>query len=54
MLLSVVGGICLGIGCMVGREYFDRSVHDVRDLRDGLDLSVLGEVTHITSAGAPA
>lgn len=54
MLLSVVAGICLGCASLVGREYFDRSIHDVRDLRDELDVSVLGEVTHITSAGVTA
>ncbi|HEY2150347.1 MAG TPA: Wzz/FepE/Etk N-terminal domain-containing protein [Vicinamibacterales bacterium] len=50
MLLSIVAGICLGGVSMLGREYFDRSVHDVRDLRDELDLSVLGTVTRIKAA----
>jgi capsular polysaccharide biosynthesis protein len=54
MLLSIVGGLFLGIGSMLGREYFDRSIHDVRHLRDEFDLSVLGEVTHIRPAGAGA
>ncbi len=50
MLFSIVAGICLGGALMLGREYFDRSIHDVRELRDGLDLAVLGEVGHITPA----
>ena len=29
------------------REYLDRSVHDVRDLKDEFDLPVLGEVARI-------
>jgi uncharacterized protein involved in exopolysaccharide biosynthesis len=50
MLFSIVAGICIGGVLMLGREYFDRSIHDVRELRDGLDLAVLGEVSHITAA----
>jgi len=52
MLLSIVAGLVLGVAGLVGREYFDRSIHDVRELRDELDLSVLGEVTHIGPAAA--
>ena len=47
MLLSLVVGICLGAGLTLGREYLDRSVHNVRELRDELDLPVLGEVVRI-------
>ena len=47
MLFSIVAGICLGGALMIGREYFDRSIHDVRELRDEFELSVLGEVGHI-------
>jgi polysaccharide biosynthesis transport protein len=50
MLLAIVGGICVGAVLMLGREYFDRSVHDPRDLREELDLSVLGKVTRIKAA----
>jgi len=50
MLLAVVGGICIGGVLMLGREYLDRSVHDVRELRDELDLAVLGEVSRIKFA----
>jgi len=47
MLISIVVGICLGAALTLGREYLDRSVHNVRELRDELDLPVLGEVTRI-------
>jgi succinoglycan biosynthesis transport protein ExoP len=47
MLLSVVAGICLGAALTLGREYLDRSVHNARELRDELDLPVLGEVPRI-------
>jgi polysaccharide chain length determinant protein (PEP-CTERM system associated) len=47
MLFSIVAGICIGGALMIGREYFDRSIHDVRELRDEFELSVLGEVGHI-------
>jgi polysaccharide chain length determinant protein (PEP-CTERM system associated) len=50
MLLAIVGGICIGGVLMLGREYLDRSVHDVRELRDELDLAVLGEVSRIKFA----
>jgi len=47
MLISILAGICLGAVLTLGREYLDRSVHNVRELRDDLDLPVLGEVTRI-------
>jgi len=50
MLLAIAGGICAGCVLIFMREYLDRSVHDVRDLRDELDLPVLGEVTRIQTA----
>ena len=50
MLLSIVGGIVAGAALTFLREYLDRSVHDVRDLRDELDVPVLGEVTRIEAA----
>ena len=36
MLLAIVGGIVAGAALTFLREYLDRSVHDVRDLRDEL------------------
>jgi uncharacterized protein involved in exopolysaccharide biosynthesis len=47
MIISVIVGICLGGGATFAREYLDRSVHDVRDLKDEFDLPVLGEVARI-------
>lgn len=49
MLIAIVAGICVGAAATLGREYLDRSVHDVRDLRDEFQLPVLGEVTRIQS-----
>src|SRR5262252_6028330 len=50
MLLSVVAGICVGAALTLGREYLDRSVHDLRELREELDLPVLGEIGRIRAA----
>ena len=50
MLMSILGGICLGGALVLGREYLDRSVHDVRQLKDEFDLPVLGEVTRIRTS----
>jgi polysaccharide biosynthesis transport protein len=47
MLMSIVAGLCLGAAFTLGREYLDRSVHNLRELRDELDLPVLGEVARI-------
>ena len=48
--MSILGGICLGCALVLGCEYFDRSVHDVRDLKDEFDLPVLGEITRIRTS----
>ena len=50
MLISVVVGIVLGGALTLGREYLDRSVHDVRDLKDQFELPVLGEIARIQTA----
>ena len=47
MLISVLSGICLGGALTLGREYLDRSVHDVHELKEEFELPVLGEVAHI-------
>ena len=47
MLLSLLAGVCLGAGLALGREYLDRSVHDVRALKDEFHVPVLGEVRRI-------
>ena len=50
MLMSILAGICLGGALTIGREYLDRSVHDVRDLKDEFELPVLGEIARIEPA----
>jgi polysaccharide chain length determinant protein (PEP-CTERM system associated) len=47
LLLSVALGIGLGGAAAVGREYLDRSVHDVRALQAEFDVPVLGEISRI-------
>ena len=48
--MAILAGICAGGGLTLLREYLDRSVHDVRDLRDEFELPVLGEVGRIQAA----
>ncbi len=50
MAASVLAGIVLGVGLTLGREYLDRSVHNVRELKEAFDLPVLAEIAHIESA----
>jgi polysaccharide chain length determinant protein (PEP-CTERM system associated) len=50
MLMSLLGGLCAGVGLTLAGEYLDRTVHNVRDLRDEFDVPVLGEVTRIQPA----
>jgi uncharacterized protein involved in exopolysaccharide biosynthesis len=50
MLISLLGGLCVGAGLTLAGEYLDRTVHNVRDLRDEFGVPVLGEVTHIQQA----
>lgn len=47
LLLSVVLGIGLGGASAMAREYFDRSVHDVRALQSEFDVPVLAEISRI-------
>jgi polysaccharide chain length determinant protein (PEP-CTERM system associated) len=47
MVISIMAGICLGGAATLAREYLDRSVHDVRDLKDEFEVPVLGEVARI-------
>ena len=47
LLLSIVLGVGLGGGAAVAREYFDRSVHDVRALQNEFDVPVLAEISRI-------
>jgi polysaccharide biosynthesis transport protein len=50
LLLGFALGIGLGAAAAVGREYLDRSVHDVRALQAEFDVPVLGEISRITRA----
>ena len=43
MLIAIAGGLCLGGALSLGREYLDRSVHDVRDLKDEFEIPVSGK-----------
>jgi polysaccharide chain length determinant protein (PEP-CTERM system associated) len=47
MLFSIAAGFMLGAGAILAREYFDRSVRDVRDLKAEFELPVLGKVARI-------
>ena len=44
---SIIGGIVLGAGLTLLREYFDGSVHDERELRDEFELPILGSISHL-------
>jgi polysaccharide chain length determinant protein (PEP-CTERM system associated) len=50
VLLGFALGIGLGGAAAVGREYLDRSVHDVRGLQAEFDVPVLGEISRISRA----
>ena len=50
MSMSILAGLCLGAALTLGREYLDRTVHDVRELKETIDLPVLAVIAHIPSA----
>jgi capsular polysaccharide biosynthesis protein len=43
-------GFALGAIALVGREFLDRSVHDVRALQTEFEIPVLGEIPRIHGA----
>lgn len=47
MALAIVGGLILGAGTALGREFLDRSVHDSRALQSEFEVPVLGEIPRI-------
>jgi polysaccharide chain length determinant protein (PEP-CTERM system associated) len=47
LLLSILAGVVFAGVLTVGREYLDRSVHDVRALQSEFELPVLAEIPHI-------
>jgi uncharacterized protein involved in exopolysaccharide biosynthesis len=50
MLMALAAGLVIGGAGVMGREYLDRSVHDVRALRDEFELPVLAEIPRIEPA----
>ena len=50
MLMAIAAGLVIGGAGVMGREYLDRSVHDVRALRDEFELPVLAEIPRIEPA----
>lgn len=49
-LMALALGFVLGGALVVGREYLDRSVHDVRALQSEFGVPVLGEIPRIGAA----
>ena len=47
MALAIAAGVVLGAAAAIGREFMDRSVHDVRALQDEFEVPVLGEIPRI-------
>jgi polysaccharide chain length determinant protein (PEP-CTERM system associated) len=47
LLISIGLGLCLGFGLAGAREYFDRSVHDVRAIQQEFQVPVLAEIPRI-------
>jgi succinoglycan biosynthesis transport protein ExoP len=45
---AILGGLVVGAGLTLLREYVDSSVHDERELRDALDLPILGSIARIS------
>ena len=50
LALALIAGLVLGATLLVGREFFDRSVHDARDLQSEFEIPVLGEIPRIQGA----
>jgi polysaccharide chain length determinant protein (PEP-CTERM system associated) len=50
LLMAIAAGLVVGGAGVMGREYLDRSVHDVRALRDEFELPVLAEIPRIEPA----
>jgi polysaccharide biosynthesis transport protein len=50
LLMAIAAGFVIGGAGVMGREYLDRSVHDVRALRDEFELPVLAEIPRIEPA----
>lgn len=46
--MSIAFGMFLGVGSAIGREYLDRTIHDLRGLQSEFDVPVLGEIARIS------
>jgi protein tyrosine kinase modulator len=49
MAIAIVAGLVLGAAAALGREFLDRSVHDVRALQNEFQIPVLGEIPRIAA-----
>jgi succinoglycan biosynthesis transport protein ExoP len=47
--MAIGGGLVLGAAAAIGREFLDRSVHDVRALQNEFEVPVLGEIPRISA-----
>jgi capsular polysaccharide biosynthesis protein len=47
MLISILFGCGLGVGLMLGSEYFDDSIHEARELKDEFDLPVIATIPRL-------
>ncbi|MEA2714830.1 MAG: tyrosine-protein kinase Etk/Wzc [Gemmatimonadales bacterium] len=54
LLAGLVGGLLLGLGAAMAREYFDRSVHTRGDVVLASGLPILGMIPHIGRSGRKA
>ena len=50
MLIAAALGLALGVGLGLGREFMDRSIHDIRALQNEFEVPVLGEIPRIHGA----
>ena len=49
MGMAIGAGLVLGAAAAIGREFMDRSVHDVRALQSEFEVPVLGEIPRISA-----
>lgn len=47
--VAIAAGLVLGAGASLGREFLDRSVHDVRSLQNEFQVPVLAEIPRISA-----
>lgn len=49
IFISFFLGCALGIGCVFGREFMDKSFLDIEDAKNSLELPVLGGISRLTT-----